>query len=161
MSIGVTINSVPLELGGIIDTQILGEADFRKAGPLRRLIGKHPVSQTVYTADNCKLECFDGGFAIYPCTHGYLNKDRQWETKAVVFINNGRIHKLEFKVIDGLYAAANFLDRFHEACNAALGDPVKAGRFRTRWKNGAATVSSVLHRDMVNVDFLMEVIQDS
>ena len=161
MSIAVTINSVPMELGGTIDTQVLDEADFNKAGPLRRLIRQLPVGQTVYTADNCKMECFNGDVSIYPCTHGYLNKDRQWETRAAVFIDDGRIHKLEFKVIDGQYSAANFLDRFQEACNAAFGEPVNSSRYSTRWNNGAASVTSVLHRDMINVDFLMEIIPGS
>ena len=156
MSLEIKINSVPIELGGIIDVKTMDEADFQKAGPLRRLFKQLPLGQTLYRADNCKLECFDDDFCIYPCTHGYLTHDRRWETKAAVYLEDGRVRKLEFQVVDGHYAASNFLERFQEACTAALGKPVESSRFLTRWCNGAAVVTSILHPDMVNVDFLME-----
>lgn len=156
MSLEIKINSVPIELGGIVDVKALDEADFQKAGPLRRLFKQLPLGQTIYFADNCKLECFDDEFSIYPCTHGYLNRDRQWETKAAVYLEEGRVWKLEFQVVDGQYAASNFLERFQKACNSVLGEPVENSRFLTRWKNGSAAVTSILHPDMINVDFLME-----
>jgi hypothetical protein len=156
MTLELRINSIPLELGEIVDVAALQEADFQKAGPLRRLIKHLPSDQTLYLADNCKLECFDEEFCIYPCTHGYLNRDRQWETKAMVLLEGGRVWKLEFQVIDGRYAATNFLHRFHEACSAVLGEPVKSSRYRTEWHNGTARVTSILHRNKVNADFLIE-----
>jgi len=159
MSLELKVNSVPIELGGKIDTKILEEGAFRKIGPLRRLFTSIPQGQILYQADNCKLECFDDDFSIYPCTHGYLNRDRQWKTKAAVYLEDGRMRKLEFQVVDGHYAASNFLERFQEACNAALGEPVESSRFLTRWTNGTASVTSILHSDMVNVDFLMELIE--
>ncbi len=161
MSLELKINSVPIRLGGIIDAKALDEAGFRKAGPLRRLFQHLSLSQTFFLADNCKLECFHEDFCIYPCTHGYLDRDRQWETKAAVYLDNGRVWKLEFRVVDGHYAASNFLERFQEACSAALGEPVESSRFRTRWRNGATAVVSILHPDLVNVDFLMELNPDS
>jgi len=156
MGLELKINSVPMELGGMMDEQALDEADLHKAGPLRRLIKQLPSGQTLYLADNCKLECFDDDFCIYPCTHDYLNLDRQWETKATVYLEEGRVCKLEFRVVDGRYAASNFLERFHEACSAALGEPVESSRYRTRWHNGTARVTSILHPNKVNADFLME-----
>jgi len=156
MSLELKINSVTIELGGTVDSQALEDADFQKAGPLRRLFKQLPLAQTLYLAGNCKLECFDDDFSIYPCTHGYLNRDRQWETKAAVYLEDGRVWKLEFQVVNGHYAASNFLERFQGACTAALGEPVENSRFLTRWQNGTAAVTSILHRDMVNVDFLME-----
>ena len=156
MSLELKINSVPIELGGTVDIKTLEDADFNKAGPLRRLFTNLPLGQTVFQADNCKLECFNDEFSIYPCTHGYLNLDRQWETRAAVYLNDGRVWKLEFQVVDGHYAASNFLDRFQKACSSVLGEPVEHTRFRTRWQNGTAVVTSILHSDMVNVDFLME-----
>ncbi len=158
MSLEIIINSLPLKLGETVDTSALEEAEFNKAGPLRRLFKQLPLDQTVFQADNCKLECFDDKFSIYPCTHGYLNQDRQWKTKASVFVEDGKVWKFEFQVVDGHYAASNFLDRFQQACSAALGEPVESSRFRTHWQNGSAAVTSVLHPDMVNVDFLMELI---
>jgi hypothetical protein len=156
MNLELKINSVPMVLGQTIEPKALERADFHKTGPLRRLFKRFPVSQTLYLADNCKLECFEEGFCIYPCTHGYLNRDRQWKTKASVFLQNGMVCKLEFQVVDGKYAASNFLERFQEACSAVLGDPVESTRFLTRWKNDAAAVTSILHPDKVNADFLME-----
>lgn len=159
MSLELKVNSVPIELGGKLDIKILEEGDFRKTGPLHRLFTSLPLGQTLYQANNCKLECFDDEFSIYPCTHGYLNRDRQWETKAAVYLEDGRVRKLEFQVVDGHYAASNFFDRFQEACNAALGEPVESSRFLTRWKNGTAAVTCTLHPDMVNANFLMELIE--
>ena len=156
MSLDLIINSLPLKLGETVDTGSLEDADFHKAGPLRRLLTNLPLGQTVFQSDNCKLECFDNEFSIYPCTHGYLTRDRQWKTKATMYLENGRLSKFEFRVVDGHYAASNFLDRFQEACTPVLGEPVESSRFRTRWQNGSASVTSILHSDMVNVDFLME-----
>ena len=159
MSLELKVNSVPIELGGTMDTKILEEGDFRKTGPLRRLFTSLPLGQTLYQVNNCKLECFDDDFSIYPCTHGYLNRDRQWKTKASVYLEDGLVKKLEFQVVDGQYAASNFFERFQEACSAALGEPVESSRFLTRWKNGTAVVTSTLHPDMVNANFLMELIE--
>jgi hypothetical protein len=156
MSLEVKINSIPLELGEIVDMAALDGAELHKAGPLARLLKHIPSDQTIYLADNCKLECFDEEFCIYPCTHDYLNRDRQWETKATIFLEGGRVWKLEFQVVDGRYAATNFLDRFYEACSAVLGEPVESSRYRTEWRNGKAKVTSILHRDKVNADFLIE-----
>lgn len=156
MQINVKINSVPLVLGEQVDVQVLDDADFHKAGPLRRLIKHLPAGQTVFSAENCQVYCFDDDFSIYPCTHGYLNRDRQWETSATLFLADDRLQKIEFHVIDGQYAASNFLDRFREACSSVLGDPVEISRFQTKWQNGTAAVTSILHRDKTNADFLLE-----
>jgi len=156
MSLELKINAIPLELGGIVDIRTLEEAALQKAGPLRRLFKRLPPGQMLFRADNCKLECFHEDFCIYPCTHGYLNQDRQWKTRVSVYVADGRVQKLEFRVVDGRYAATNFLERFHEACCGVLGAPVESSRFLTRWRNGAAAVTSTLHPNMVNVDFLME-----
>ncbi len=156
MNLELKINSVPMALGQMVDPKALERADFHKSGPLRRLFKRLPSGQTLFLADNCKLECFEEDFSIYPCTHGYLNRDRQWQTKASVYLENGRVCKLEFQVVDGKYAASNFLERFQEACSAVLGEPVESTRFRTRWKNDVAAVTSILHPDKFNADFLME-----
>jgi hypothetical protein len=156
MTLELKINSVPLELGECVADEELDRADLRKAGPLRRLINHQTNGHTLYLADNCKLECFDEDFCIYPCTHGYLDRDRQWETKATVYIEEGRVRKLEFHVVEGKYAASNFLDRFGEACSAVLGEPVESTGYVTRWRNGRATVTSILHEDRFNADFLIE-----
>ncbi len=158
MALELKINSVALELGGTIDPHLLDEADFQKVGALRRLIKPLPSGQTLFRAHNCKLECFDEEF--YPCTHGYLNKDRQWETEAALYLADDKVVKVEFKVIDGQYSAANFLERFQEGCSGVLGEPEENSRYLARWRNGTAVVTSTLHRDMINVDFLMEIIED-
>ncbi len=156
MSLELKINSVPIELGGIADIDALGQADFQKSGPLRKLFNNQPLGQTLYWADNCKLECFDEEFCIYPCTHGYLNRDRQWKTRGALYLDEGKVQKLEFQVVDGKYAASSFLDRFVEACSGVLGNPVENSRLLTRWANGATVVTSILHPDKVNADFLLE-----
>lgn len=161
MQLDVKVNSVPLILGDPVDMPALDEAGFRKAGPLRRLIRLVPPGQTVFSAENCQVECFEDEFSIYPCTHGYLNRDRRWETSATLYLADDRLVKVKFHVIEGQYAATNFLDRFQESCCAVLGEPVEKSRFQTRWKNGASTVTSILHRDRINADFLLELIPGS
>lgn len=157
MQLELKINSIPLVLGETVDVQALDGADFNKTGPLRRLIKNLPVGQTVYSAENCQVACFNDDFSIYPCTDSYLNRDRRWETSATLFLAKDRLQKVEFHVIDGRYAASNFLDRFHRACSRVLGDPVEKSRFLTRWQNGTGAVTSILHNDRVNADFLLEV----
>ena len=49
MSLEIKINSVPIELGGIVDVKALDGADFQKAGPLRRLFKQLPLGQTIYS----------------------------------------------------------------------------------------------------------------
>jgi hypothetical protein len=160
MSLDLKINSVHMELGGTMDDRALDEAALHKPNPLRRLFKNPPNGQILYEADNCKLECFDEEFTIYPCTHGYLTPDRQWETKATVFLDEGRVCKLEFQVLEGRYAASNFIERFHEVCSVVLGKPVESSPHRSRWHNGKALVACILHPDKVNADFLMELIDN-
>jgi hypothetical protein len=161
MKLEIKVNSVPLVLGETVDMVILEGADFQKIGRLRRFIKNLPAGQTVYSADNCQVECFNNDFSIYPCTHGYLNRDRQWETSATLFLSDNRLIKVEFQVIDGQYAATNFMDRFQETCSSVLGDPVENSQFLTKWHNGAAAVTSILHSDRTNADFLLELIPSS
>lgn len=159
MQLGIKVNSVPLELGKPADIKALKEAHFQKPGPLRRLFTKLPSGQALFQAHNCQVDCFNDGFTLYPCTHRYLNDDRQWETHARVFLVDGWVQKLEFQVIEGHYAAANFLERFQNACNEILGEPLDQSRYRTVWRNGPTAVTSILYKDMINVDFLVEYIE--
>jgi len=158
MQLGIKVNSVPLELGKPADIKALEKAHFQKPGPLRRLFKQPPPGQTLFRAHNCQVDCFNDGFTLYPCTHRYLNDDRQWETHARVYLVDGRVRKLEFQVIEGHYAAANFLERFQNACKGVLGEPLEHSRYRTFWRKGTSEVTSNLHEDMINVDFLVEYI---
>jgi hypothetical protein len=161
MQIDFKINSVHAVLGDPVDEPALAAAGFRKAGPIRRLIKHLPHHLDVYSAENCHLHCFAEAFSIYPCTHRYLNRDRRWETSALLFLDSGRLVKVEFKVIDGQYAAGNFLDRFQETCRAALGEPVETTRYQTKWVNDRAQVTTMLRADKTNADFRLEIIPDS
>ena len=161
MKLDIKVNSVPLVLGGAVELQTLEEAEFHKIGRLRRFIQNLPDGQTVFSADNCQVECFNDDFSIYPCTHGYLNRDRQWETRATLFLSDNHLVRVEFHVIDGQYAATNFMDRFQESCRSVLGDPVEKSRFLTKWQNGASAVTTILHPDRINADFLLEFIPGS
>ena len=161
MKIDFRINSVPAVLGDPVDEPALTAAGLRKAGPIRRLIKQHPHYLVVYSAENCQLDCFADAFSLYPCTYRYLDRDRRWGTSAALFLQSGRLVKVEFQVIDGQDAAGNFLDRFQDTCQAALGAPVEATRYRTRWVNDKAQVTTILQRDKTNVDFRLEIIPDS
>jgi hypothetical protein len=143
-------------MGEEIDTTTIEAAAFHKAGPLNRLFHRIPLSYDLYSAENCRLECIQDDFSIYPCTDGYLNRDRQWSTKAELYVLEGKPEKLIFQVLDGNYAAGNFLDRFSQVCNDAFGEPIAQEDSAARWRNATSTVTAILHPDQVNADFLFE-----
>jgi hypothetical protein len=160
MDMTFKINEVPVVMGREIDTAILLEADFNRAGTLNRIRLRIPSGHEMYSLENCRLDCFEDDFSIYPCTDGYLDRHRQWGTRAELHLRGGIVQKLVFQVIEGRYAAANFVDRFRDRCGEVLGDPVQTGTFITRWRNGSSHVTAILRPDRVNADFLVELDAD-
>lgn len=154
------INEVPVVMGREIDTARLVDADFHRTGTLNRILLRIPSGNEMYSLENCRLDCFADDFSIYPCTDGYLDRHRQWNTRAELHLKEGIVQKLVFQVIEGQYAAANFVDRFRDLCGEVLGDPVETDTFITRWRNGSSHVTAILRPDRVNADFLVELDAD-
>lgn len=157
MEFGIRINKIPLKLGQELPQETLANGDFKRLGLLRRLIAQQPVDQTVYAIDDCELEGLDDELHIYPCTHGYLNEDRQWRTKVTLFLKKDRLHRILFQVVEGQTAALNFLERFEAAAARVIGEPERADRHTVCWQSQGARVESYLHPDKVNADFVIEV----
>lgn len=156
MKLDLIINDCAFELGSRIEPDSLKSAAFQRTGLISRLLNRAPSGSTRFDTKNCTLACFDDSFSLYPCTHGYLNKDRQWETSASLFAKKDKLHRILFQVVQGQYAATSFLGRFQEACNQALGEPSETSRWATSWINGKTRIVCTLHPDKVNADFLIE-----
>ncbi len=156
MEFGIKINNIPLELGQELPQETLSAGDFRRSGLLRRLFAHQPVDQNVYAIEDCELEGLNDQLHIYPCTHSYLNQDRQWRTKVTLFLKEDRLQRILFQVVQGQTAALNFLERFEEAAVQMIGEPDRKDRHTASWQSQGAHVESYLHPDRVNADFVIE-----
>ena len=156
MELDLKINSIPLTLGQKLPREALDNADQKRTGLLRRLFS-NDADRTVYTMEDCEFEGLDEDLRIYPCTHRYLNRDRQWHTKVTFFLKNDRLERLLFQVIEGQTAAMNFLERFETAANK-FGEPSHRDRFKSRWQTTGARIETCLHPDRINADITIETI---
>jgi len=154
----ITINDQPIALGEALDAKVRDTAGLRRPGLWQRLRHGHGPGVVGYEVRNCLAVCFGGAFDLYPCTHGYLTPDRQWRTDAQVLVRNDLVTNAELRVIDGRYAASEFVHRFHESCNALLGEALAVDRYTARWRNGSAAVTSILRPDTKNASFLFEMV---
>ena len=157
MDFGIRINKIPMRLGQELPPGTLGAVEFKRLGLLRRLITHQPVNQEVYAIDDCELEGLDDELHIYPCTHSYLNQDRQWRTRVTLFLKEDRLHRIFFQVVEGQTAALNFLERFEAAAARIIGEPERSNHNTVFWRSQGARVESHLHSDRVNADFVIEV----
>lgn len=161
MDIKLRINQLNLQPGAKVDSQDLVKSEFRPAGLMRRLVQRLPRGQELYESKNCTVDCFDDRLALFPCTHSYLNQDRQWETHASVLLVAGRLQKVEFRVLDGVYAAPNFLEKFKSICNEYFGDPEQPHQNQFRWTNDKLLFSGFLHADHVTAHFTIELLKNN
>jgi len=150
------IDDVPLVLGEEIDPGLLTGTVFHKVGLVRRILTGKPSHRVLFTAANAQLRCLADDFSIYPCLDSYLDDDRRWETRARLYVEEGRLHTVEFQVIDGRYAAGNFLERFADLCTATLGEPVVRSRRITTWHNGQTVVTGRLRSRGYEAEFRFE-----
>ena len=158
MDIKLRINQLSLQPGAKVDSQDLEKSEFRSVGLMRRLVQRLPRGQELFESKNCTVDCFDDRLALFPCTHSYLNQDRQWKTHASVLLVDGKLQRIEFQVLDGVYAAPNFLEKFKSICNEYFGDPQQIQRNQFRWTNDKLVFSGFLHADNVTADFTIELL---
>ncbi len=152
----IVINDTPLALGAVLADDERTRAGLRRPPLWQRLL-RHPHRVGPHLeAVNCTLEAFDGAFLLYPCTDGYLNSDRQWQTSASLVVDQGRLRSVQVRVIDGRYAAAEFVARFGEVCTEQLGEAQHLDRYTLRWKNGRVACLSTLQRDGRNASLVIE-----
>lgn len=160
MNLALKINDQQIRLGTAVGPDFLKEAGAHKADVFSRLLAKINIRETRYDLDNCTVDCFDDAFSCYPCTDGYLTPDRKWQTKASLYARNDKLVRVVFQVIQGHYAASNFVERFNTACAATLGDPTDQTRWQTQWLKDTAQVKALLHRDRINAEFCLEIQDD-
>lgn len=152
----IRINDQPIALGQPLTAADLEGAALSRPGFWQRLLNRTNDGLTRYEVSNCKATCFDDAFDLYPCTHGYLTPDRQWRTDCHVLLTGGKVASAVLRIIEGRYAAMEFVERFRESGTAVLGAPLAVDRWTTRWTNGSAVVTSVLRPDAKNACFLFE-----
>jgi 1-aminocyclopropane-1-carboxylate deaminase/D-cysteine desulfhydrase-like pyridoxal-dependent ACC family enzyme len=153
----ILINDTVVTLGDVLADHVMAAAGLHPASVLKKLLRGRGGRRLRLAAESCTAELFAGELKVYPCTHRYLNRDRQWQTAAEVVLDQGRVHKVLIRILEGRYAAPGFVDRFNELCNARLGAAKKSGG-RQRWRNGKLRFTSFLEPDGMNADLVIEVI---
>jgi len=153
----IRINEQPIVVGERVEPAVLDRADLHRAGLLHRLLHADLGGQVRLEAENCAVECFEETFSLYPCVHGYLTPDRQWRTGAEIGLSDGRVVSALFKVIQGRYAATEFVDRFRTSCCAVLGDPDREDRYSAHWSDSMVEITSALEPGAMNASFLLAV----
>ena len=156
MDFAITINEQTLELGQTLDRPKMVAANFRQVGLLSGILMKIPMGQARFDSRDCTFNFFSDELSFYPCTDSYLTRDRQWSTEASLFFKNDTLFRMVFKVIDGQYAAANFVERFNETCTNKMGTPLSENRRKKKWSNAKSTVETILHVDSINAEFIIE-----
>jgi hypothetical protein len=153
MNIDLAINGVSLHLGDRNDADLLAEIGFRRLNPLQRLIQREGWHQRRYHTIGCTVSCFGESFDLYPCTDGYLNRDRQWRTAAMLIYDRERLVGVSFRVIEGRYAASNYYDRFLELGEKHIGEPARRARGTRVWSRDGQHIVCMLDETALNADF--------
>lgn len=157
LNLDLKINGVPLEPGSRVNSAKLLENGFHKQSLLRRIVKRQQAEGEILQAENCETDCFGEAFSLFPCTHGYLNRDRQWQTRATVHLVDGRVRRVTFHVLNGIYAAPNYMDKFQDLCTRLLGEPGEKGaEGALLWKNDKLKLVGRLQPDRICADFEIE-----
>jgi hypothetical protein len=157
MKVDVKINHQKFQLGEPLDQDRLERAHFKKVPVVQKLIHRSPLLEKEFIARDCTLSCFDGNFELYPCRERYLDPDRQWKTAVNLFYRDQKLRRVLIQVLDGCYAAPNFLTRFREVCESELGEPRVERRFMTRWEHEDLAVATILKNDGHNATVLLAI----
>jgi hypothetical protein len=135
MNLDLLINEVAFNLGDRKDSDRLVAADLRPPSIWHRLVNSKYRRYSIYRASNCTLQCFGSAFDLFPCTDSYLTQDRQWRTEAEVTYAEEQLVVVRFQVVEGRYAAPNYLGRFDDLCRERFGEPGKNGDEVLEWQD--------------------------
>ncbi len=160
MDLQLKINELVLNPGAKLDPGELESRSFQRQGFIKRLVKRLPRGQQLFVADNCTIDCFDEKLSLYPCTHSYLNRDRQWETRASVLLEDGKLKRVSFHILDGVYAAPNFVNLFRTICDENFGEGKNTGNKHFTWRNDRLGFTGTLQTDKVTADFIIECLSD-
>ncbi len=160
MDIQLKINELALQPGAKVDPDELESRKFQRQGLLKRLVNRLPRDQQIFVADNCTVDCFGEKLSLFPCTHGYLNRDRKWETRASILLVNGKLQRVQFQVLDGVYAAPNIMETFKTICDENFGEGSRTNDNLFTWRNNRLGFTGILQPDNVTADFTIECLND-
>ncbi len=160
MDLTIAVNGVELRLGDPVRPDDLSKAGLGKVPRWKRLLRGQSGTDQWWRADDPRVICFDGSVEIYPCQHGYLDPDRRWGTGCLVATSNGRVDRVEIRVIDGKYAAGNIFGRFVDAGCQLLGEPESRFDGEAVWRPNGWHVDAIMEPDAVNVAFHLQVATD-
>jgi len=156
MGLNFLVNGVTLRPGEAASADELRRAGLSPVSPLQRLVRRLPGRYDYWEADDPHVECFDGEVSIYPCRHGYLDRDRRWGTSCLVRTQGHDLAGIEVRVLDGVYAAVNLYDRFTDAVREMLGSPHDEAKGTALWQGNGLRVSARYQPDSHNAIFAVD-----
>jgi len=152
-ALDIVVNGEPIRPGGSVQVDSLRRAGLGKIPGWRRWLRRLPGGFGYWQAADPRVNCFDGGVEIYACRHDYLDHDRRWGTDCLVRLQGDRIVDLEFRIIEGVYAAGNLFDRFVDAGSGVLGEPDERDGGFAKWRHDDFHVEAELADDTRNARF--------
>lgn len=150
MELELSINGVSLPAGRVLAVSDLQRAGLARVPRWRRLLRRLPPGCEYWEAADPHVACFGGLVEVFACRDGYLDPDRQWRTTLLLGRRADRLASLQIRVIDAVYAAGTFHERFVEAARDRLGEPASNGRRRCSWLLEGLQASSELSDDALN-----------
>jgi hypothetical protein len=147
MDMTITINGVALQPDQTLAAEALASAGLSRLSLLRARLRRLPGGFQYWEAANPRVSCFDGQVDIYACRDGYLDPDRRWKTSLLLCERQERLQWLELRVLEGVYAAGNYYDRFQETAGSKLGPPDRTQGRQVLWRSPPVEVSASLSTD--------------
>jgi hypothetical protein len=150
VEVDLSVNGIVLCSGRELDGGDLKRAGLIRLPAWRRLLRRLPPGCEYWEASDPRVACFDGQVEIFACRDGYLDPDRQWRTALLLGQRAGRLVSAQIRVIDAVYAAGTFHERFIAVARDRLGEPARNGRRKCDWRLAGLHVSSELSGDALH-----------
>jgi hypothetical protein len=148
-----TIADLDLRAGQEFVAHQLRDAGFEPVSFWQKLMQRIPRHERRWRLENPRVSCLDEELEIYPCLDGYLDPDRRWQTECTLLVQEKRIERVVVEVIDGVYAAGNFFERFVKTATDKLGKPLAVDRTRARWQLAGAEIQALYDRHQYRAEF--------
>lgn len=156
LALDFVINGVALRPDRTTAGGDLSRAGLARLAGWRRLLRRLPAGCRYWRAADPHVVCFDGQLDIFACRDRYLDLDRQWGTELLLAERDATLQWLDIRIVDGLYAAGNYYDRFLEAIGQRLGQPSRNGRRHTLWRTADLQVEARLSADALDARFRLD-----
>ncbi len=156
MDLAIATQGMVLRPGQAVTSDILARAGLVRVPGWRCLLRRLPAGLRYWEAADPRLSCFDGELDIFACRDSYLDWDRKWGTALLLGERDDRIQWLDIRILEGVYAAGNYYDRFLDSANRRFGRPERNGRRQTIWQTDLLRVEATLSADGLNAVFHVE-----